>query len=75
MSNEQWYERFSTKIDVVSAIGITQQHKVLLYHITEESNNKPKDMNPGEKKETREDAEERYLSYIFSDRAVSRTAS
>ena len=26
LSNEQWYERFNTKIDVSSAIGVTRQH-------------------------------------------------
>jgi hypothetical protein len=30
MSNPQWYEKFNTKVDVGLAIGVTQQHKVLL---------------------------------------------
>jgi hypothetical protein len=33
MSNPQWYEKFNTKVDVGSAIGITQQHKVLLEYV------------------------------------------
>ena len=65
LSNEQWYERLNTKIGVGSAIGVTRQHQVLLSHVTEESNNKFEDMNLEGKKETRKDAEEHYLSYIF----------
>ena len=34
LSNEQWYERFNIKLDAGSAIGVTQQHQVLLYHFT-----------------------------------------
>jgi hypothetical protein len=33
LSNEQWYERFNTRIDVGTAIGVTRQHKVLLDHV------------------------------------------
>ena len=43
LSNEKWYERFSTKIDVGLAINVTQKHQVLLYNVTEESNKKFKD--------------------------------
>ena len=64
-SNKQWYELFNTKIDVGSAIGVTRQHQVLLSQIVEESNNKFEEMTPEEKKETREDVEEHYQSYIF----------
>ena len=38
-NNKHWYEQFNTKIDFGSAIGVTQQHQVLLSHVTEESNN------------------------------------
>jgi hypothetical protein len=30
LTNEQWYERFNTKIDVGSVIGVTRQHQILL---------------------------------------------
>ena len=33
LTNDQWYKRFNTKIDVGSAIGVTRQHQVLLKHI------------------------------------------
>jgi hypothetical protein len=33
LSNEQWYERFNTRIDVGTAIGVTRQHTVLLEHV------------------------------------------
>ena len=37
MSNPQWYEKFNTKVDVGSAIGVTQQHKVLLEYVAQEN--------------------------------------
>ncbi len=33
MSNLEWYKKFNTKVDVGSAIGVTQQHKVLLENV------------------------------------------
>jgi hypothetical protein len=47
MTNNQWYERFNTKIDVKKAIGVTRQHEVLLEHVASEREgdahgNKPK---------------------------------
>jgi hypothetical protein len=35
LSNLQWYERFNTKFDVSRAIGVTQQHKVLLEYVAQ----------------------------------------
>jgi hypothetical protein len=66
LSNEQWYERFNTKINVGSAIGVTRQHQILLEHVAaEEGNVKFKDLTPEEQLEVRTKAEERYLSYVF----------
>lgn len=66
MSNPQWYERFSIKIDVGSAIGITRQHKVLLEFVTREKHTDSFDnLSDVQQEEVREDAEERYLSYMF----------
>jgi hypothetical protein len=36
MSKPQWCKKFNTKVDVGSAIRITQQHKVLLEHVAQE---------------------------------------
>jgi hypothetical protein len=67
LTNEQWYERFNTRIDVGSAIGVTRQHQVLLEHVASEES--PPllfaAMSPDKQKATREKAEERYLSYVF----------
>ena len=30
MTNNQWYERFNTNVDVGTSIGVTRQHSVLL---------------------------------------------
>jgi hypothetical protein len=37
LTNEQWYERFNTRIDVGSAIGVTRQHRILLDHVASEA--------------------------------------
>jgi hypothetical protein len=37
LSNPQWYERFSTKVDVSGAIRVTRQHKVLLEYVAQKS--------------------------------------
>ena len=50
LSNDQWYERFNNKIDIVSYIGVTWQHQVLLYHVAEYSNKKFYDTTPEENK-------------------------
>ena len=66
MTNEQWYERFNTKIDVGSAIGVTRQHQILLEHVATEVHNEDfDDLDSVKQKEVRETAEERYLSYVF----------
>ena len=36
LSNPQWYEWFNTKVDFGEAIGVTQQHKVLLEYVAQE---------------------------------------
>jgi hypothetical protein len=65
LSNEQWYERFNTRIDVGTAIGVTRQHTVLLEHVAQETGTTFAAQTAAEQKATREKAEERYLSYVF----------
>ena len=66
LTNEQWYERFNTKIVVGSAIGVTRQHRVLLNHVASElGTTSYDDLNTQEQHDVREKAEERYLSYVF----------
>jgi hypothetical protein len=66
LSNPQWYERFNTKVDVSEAIGVTQQHNVLLDYVAQESYTKSfNDMGVAEHTPVRDDAEERYISYAF----------
>jgi hypothetical protein len=67
LTNEQWYERFNTQIDVGSAIGVTRQHKILLEHVASEASPSTTfdAMTPAEQLETQNKAEERYLSYVF----------
>ena len=61
-SKKKWYEWINNRIDVVSDVCVTQQHQVLRYHVRDEYNKKLEDMNYKEKRDTQEDAEERYLS-------------
>ena len=65
LSNEQWYERFDTRIDVGTAIGVTRQHLVLLDHVALKAGMSFAAQNASEQKATRETAKERYLSYVF----------
>ncbi len=66
LSNPQWYEKFNTKIDVGSAVGVTRQHKVLLEYVAKEVHKKIfASLTDAEKETVRADAEERYLSYAF----------
>jgi hypothetical protein len=66
MSNPQWYEKFNTKVDVGSAIGITRQHKVLLEYVAQENHTLTfAALSAKQKQAVREDAEERNISYAF----------
>ena len=66
MTNDQWYERFNTKVDVGTSIGVTRQHSVILewtahsIHIASYQ-----DITNDQRIEIQADAEERYLAYIF----------
>jgi hypothetical protein len=66
MSNPQWYEKFNTKVDVGSAIGVTQQHKVLLEYVAQENHTLAfTALSAKQKQVVCEDAEEHYISYTF----------
>lgn len=66
LSNAQWHERFNTKIDVSSAIGVTRQHKVLLEYVAQETHNQGfETLTMDEQEAVCIDAEERYLAYVF----------
>jgi len=66
LSNEQWCERFNTKIDVGTAVGATRQHKVLLEHVaSEKGTTKFEDLSNKEQATVHEEAEEWCLSCVF----------
>jgi hypothetical protein len=66
MSNLQWYEKFNTKVDVGSAIGVTRQHKVLLEYVAQENHTLTfAALSAEQKQAVHEDAEERFISYAF----------
>ena len=67
LTSTQCYERFNTKIDVGTAIGVTRQHEALLnYCANEHIAGATYDTLAGADKLTvRNDAEERYISYVF----------
>ena len=66
LSNPQWCERFNTKVDVATAIGITRQHKVLLEYVAQELHTQAFNaLTVDEQEAVREDAEERHLSHAF----------
>jgi hypothetical protein len=66
LSNPQWYDRFNTKVDIGTAIGVTRQHKVLLEYVAMELHHQAFDtLGATEQQAVREDAEERYISFAF----------
>ena len=65
LKNEQYYEQFYTKVDVVEDIGITRQHRVLMEEMAQEFIFNFDDLSSDEKQEVINDTKERYLSYIF----------
>jgi hypothetical protein len=77
LTNEQWYERFNTKIGVGSVIGVTRQHQILLEHVTAESGttNKFKDLSDADQEDVRAKAEEWYLSYVFYGKVGNSTTN
>ena len=63
MSNTQWYERFNTKLDVGTAVGVTHQHKGLLDCVAMELHQTTFESLPAaEQQAVRDDTEERYAS-------------
>jgi len=67
LTNDQWYERFNTKVEVGASIGVTRQHKVLWEYVSEETHRGIDftSLTHDQQQAIKEDAEERYLSYIF----------
>ncbi len=68
LTNQQYYERFNTKVDVATAVGVTREHQVLLQYETEEVYGKEErfdSLTEGEQDKIRAAAVERYLTYVF----------
>ena len=68
-TNDHWYEKFNTRVDVGDAIGITRQHKALLNFETEAAypkmNMEFAKLTEAQQAKIRETAEEQYLAYVF----------
>ena len=54
LTNQQWYERFNTRIDISQAIGITHLPQVLLNHTCEE-------LHPGTKYKAHSKSEQQII--------------
>ena len=65
MSNTQCYERFNTKVNVSTAIGVTLQHTVLLEFVAQELHASPFTTITPLELEAACINTERYLSYYF----------
>ena len=66
MTNNQWYDRINTKVDVGTSIGITRQHDVLMEWTSQQLEKQSfTTLSDAKKLEICEEAEERYLAYIF----------
>ena len=66
MKNNQWYERFNTKVDAGTSIGFTRKHSVILEWTAQSTKSASYQDNTNYQKiEIQTDADERYLTYIL----------
>ncbi len=63
----RYYEKYNTKMDVVSAIGVTRVHKIILEHVAQEIYSKGFDdlADDTEHADVRAKAVEWYHAYVF----------
>ena len=63
----QWYKHFNTNIDVGTSIRVTRQHEALLNYCANEHTTGAtyETLADADKLTNRNDAEERYISYVF----------
>ena len=66
LTNDQWYEKFNTKVYVGDSIGFTREHEVIMEWTSQDVHKQAfSTLQDAEKEVIRADAAERYLSYIF----------
>ena len=67
LTSAQWYDRFNTKIDVGTAIGVTRKHQALLKYCANEHTACATyvTLADANKLTVRKDVEERYISYVL----------
>ena len=71
MTNDQWYERFNTKVDVGTSIGVTRQNSVLLEWTAHSTHSASyQDITDYQKIEIQKDAQEMHLTYIILKQSV-----
>ena len=63
--NEQYNNKFITKVDIEEAIFITRHRHVFIEDTAQETLKMFDDLSLDKKKEVRKDTKERYLVYIF----------
>ena len=72
-TNDEYYEKFNTRCEVAKAVGVTRLHKAA---VTETSMDLYKkvydDLTDDEKVRVEEEAEERYLTYVFIQQSSSK---
>ena len=66
MTNAKWHETFNMRVDVATAVSVTQQHGASLEHVAQEVHNQSfEDCNNNKKTEVRTDAKERHLAFAM----------
>ncbi|MGL5937017.1 MAG: hypothetical protein ACRCZI_15505, partial [Cetobacterium sp.] len=67
LTEDQWHERFNTKVSIGDTLGVSRDHTMALNYVAKERFNKEfDDLNDDDERESvRSDAQERYLAYIF----------
>ncbi|MGL5935255.1 MAG: hypothetical protein ACRCZI_06490, partial [Cetobacterium sp.] len=67
LTEDQWHERFNTKVSIGDTLGVSRDHTMALNYVAKERFNKEFDdlIDDDERESVRSDAQERYLAYIF----------
>ena len=70
LSTDEYYEKFNTRCDVAAAVGVSMLHEGALEPTAQDLYQKSyHNLTDDEKKAVSEDAQERYLTYIFLHRS------
>lgn len=73
LTNNEWYDRFNTKVEVAESVGVSFEFKRIWQYCAQESYKKSyEELQPEEKSTVRTSARERFLSFALLKTSSSR---